>query len=578
VFVLVSLVAAALSMAWGGRLAFETFGFKFLWTDAWDPVNQQFGALVPIYGTLVTAFIAMLIAVPVSFGIAMFLTEVAPKWMRGPVGAAIELLAGIPSIIYGMWGLFVLVPVLSEHVYPWVDEHMGQWPIVGRFFAGPPLGLGMGTAGLVLSIMVIPFIASVMREVFLTVPGRLKESAYALGSTRWEVVWDVVLPYTRSAVIGGIFLGLGRALGETMAVTFVLGNAHELTASLLMPGNSIAATIANEFAEADSEMYRSSLIALGFVLFLVTFMRAGRRAPDAAPARRSGRAPDGRFDDRAVRHAPLQERRRAGARHARDALRPVLAGVDRVDHAAQGPGLARPHAVHADDPAARRTGRPAQRDLRQRGDEPARRAFGAPIGVLAGTYLAEYGGTRWSRARRDDPLRQRHPVSAPSIVLGLFVYTLVVAPMGHFSALAGAIALAFIVLPVVVRTTDEMLRLVPAQMREAALSLGVPQWKVTVQVLYRASLPGIVTGILLALARISGETAPLLFTALNNQYWTTDLSQPMANVPVVIFQYAMSPYEQWHTLAWAGAFVLTAFVLLVAIIARAVVSRATSAS
>ena len=271
VFVLVSLVAAALSMLWGGRAAFEKFGLKFLWTDAWDPVNQVFGALVPIYGTVVTAILAMVIAVPVSFGIAMFLTEIAPKWLRGPVGAAIELLAGIPSIIYGMWGLFVLVPVLSGHVYPWVDEHLGQWPIVGQFFAGPPLGLGMGTAGLVLAIMVIPFIASVMREVFLTVPGRLKESAYALGSTRWEVVWDVVLPYTRSAVIGGVFLGLGRALGETMAVTFVLGNAHELTTSLLMPGNSIAATIANEFAEADSEMYRSSLIALGFVLFLVTF-------------------------------------------------------------------------------------------------------------------------------------------------------------------------------------------------------------------------------------------------------------------------------------------------------------------
>jgi phosphate transport system permease protein len=258
-------------MLWGGREAFAKFGIGFLWSNMWDPVGQQFGALVPIYGTVVTALIAMVIAVPVSFGIAMFLTEIAPKWMRGAVGAAIELLAGIPSIIYGMWGLFVLVPVLAEHVYPWVDAHLGQWPLVGRFFAGPPLGLGMGTAGLVLAIMVIPFIASVMREVFLTVPGRLKESAYALGSTRWEVVWDVVLPYTRSAVIGGIFLGLGRALGETMAVTFVLGNAHELTASLLMPGNSIAATIANEFAEADSEMYRSSLIALGFVLFLVTF-------------------------------------------------------------------------------------------------------------------------------------------------------------------------------------------------------------------------------------------------------------------------------------------------------------------
>jgi phosphate transport system permease protein len=272
ILVLLALGAAALSMLWGGRAAFEHFGLAFLWSKEWDPVGQQFGALVSIYGTIVTALIAMVIAVPVSFGIAMFLTEIAPGWMRGPVGNAIELLAGIPSIIYGMWGLFVLVPVLAAYVYPWIDAHLGHWPLVGPLFSGPPLGLGMLTAGLVLAIMVIPFIASVMREVFLTVPGRLKESAYALGSTRWEVVWDVVLPYTRSAVIGGIFLGLGRALGETMAVTFVLGNAHELTASLLMPGNSIAATIANEFTEADSEMYRSSLIALGFVLFLVTFV------------------------------------------------------------------------------------------------------------------------------------------------------------------------------------------------------------------------------------------------------------------------------------------------------------------
>jgi phosphate transport system permease protein len=272
VFVLVGLAAAALSMLWGGRETFQAFGLGFLWSDAWDPVGQNFGALVPIYGTIVTAIIAMIIGVPVSFGIAMFLTEIAPKWMRGAIGAAIELLAGIPSIIYGMWGLFVLVPVLSEKVYPWVDANLGQLPGIGALFAGPPLGLGMLTAGLVLAIMVIPFISSVMREVFLTVPGQLKESAYALGSTRWEVVWDVVLPYTRSAVIGGIFLGLGRALGETMAVTFVLGNAHELTASLLMPGNSIAATIANEFSEADSEAYRSALIALGFVLFLVTFV------------------------------------------------------------------------------------------------------------------------------------------------------------------------------------------------------------------------------------------------------------------------------------------------------------------
>jgi phosphate transport system permease protein len=271
-FVLVALLAAALSMLWGGREAFSTFGVQFLWSADWDAVQRKFGALVPIYGTLVTALIAMIIAVPVSFGIALFLTEIAPAWLRTPVAAAIELLAGIPSIIYGMWGLFVFVPFMSEHVDPWLDEHFGPLAIIGPLFQGAPIGLGMLTAGIVLGIMVIPFISSVTREVFMTVPVHLKESAYAVGNTTWEVVWDVVLPYTRSAVIGGIFLGLGRALGETMAVTFVLGNAHRLSASLLEPGNSIAATIANEFTEADSSIYLSSLIALGFLLFIVTFI------------------------------------------------------------------------------------------------------------------------------------------------------------------------------------------------------------------------------------------------------------------------------------------------------------------
>jgi phosphate transport system permease protein len=272
VVVLLVLGAAAASMLWGGRLAFSTFGWRFLVSDEWDPVARQFGAYVPIFGTLVSSAIAMLIAIPVSFGIALFLTEIAPLWMRGPVGAAIELLAGIPSIIYGMWGLFSFVPFMAANVLPWVDRHLGHLPGVGPLFHGPPLGIGMLTAGIVLGIMVIPFISSVMRDVFRTVPPALKESAYALGSTTWEVVWNVVLPYTRSAVVGGIFLGLGRALGETMAVTFVLGNAHQLSASLLMPGNSIAATIANEFTEADSDIYLSALIALGFLLFVVTFV------------------------------------------------------------------------------------------------------------------------------------------------------------------------------------------------------------------------------------------------------------------------------------------------------------------
>jgi phosphate transport system permease protein len=270
--VLILLGATAASMAWGGRLAFETFGLGFITSTNWDAVNGDFGALVPIYGTIVTSIIALIIAVPVSLGIALFLTDIAPRWIRGPIGMAVELLAAIPSIIYGMWGLFVFAPFMALHVDPWLNDTLGQLPGIGSIFTGPPIGIGMLTAGIVLGIMVIPFIAAVARDVFNAVPPPLKESAVALGSTRWEVLSRVTLPYARSAIIGAIFLGLGRALGETMAVTFVLGNAHDLSISLLMPSNSIAAAIANEFTEADAELYRSSLIALAFLLFVVTFI------------------------------------------------------------------------------------------------------------------------------------------------------------------------------------------------------------------------------------------------------------------------------------------------------------------
>jgi phosphate transport system permease protein len=272
VFVGILLLATGASMLWGGQEAFHKFGLGFFFSTDWDPVAKKFGALVPIYGTLVSAFLALIIAVPVSFCIALFLTELAPSWMRRPLGIIIELLAGIPSIIYGMWGLFVFAPFMATYVEPPINDTLGNIPLIGAFFSGPPLGIGMLTAGIILAIMIIPFISSIMRDVFLQAPPVLKESAYGLGATTWEVMFKVVLPYTRTAVVGGIFLGLGRALGETMAVTFVIGNAHDLTFSLLQPANSIAAAIANEFTEADSSIYLSSLIALGFVLFLITFI------------------------------------------------------------------------------------------------------------------------------------------------------------------------------------------------------------------------------------------------------------------------------------------------------------------
>lgn len=270
VLVLGTLLAILASLLVTSLPSLKAFGLGFLWSDEWDPVRDRFGALVPIYGTLVSSVIAMLIALPISFGIAIFLTEMSPAWLKRPLGTAIELLAAIPSIIYGMWGLFVFTPVFSKTVQPVLIQFLGPLPGIGRLFQGPPMGIGMLTAGIILAIMVIPFISSVMRDVFELVPAVLKESAYGLGATTWEVVWKVVLPYTRAGVVGGVMLGLGRALGETMAVTFVIGNAQRLSASLLAPGNSIASSLANEFAEAVGDLYTSSLIELGLILFLIT--------------------------------------------------------------------------------------------------------------------------------------------------------------------------------------------------------------------------------------------------------------------------------------------------------------------
>jgi phosphate transport system permease protein len=270
--VFISLFGIMITLLLASMPTLEKFGADFLTSDVWNPVTEEFGGLVPIYGTLVTSTIAMLIAVPVSFGIALFITELCPNMLKRPLGIAIELLAGIPSIIYGMWGLFVFAPFFADHVQPWINDNMGSWPVVGPLFQGHPMGIGMLTAGIILAIMVIPFIASVMRDVFEVVPPMLKESAYGLGATTWEVVWTIVLPYTKVGVIGGIMLGLGRALGETMAVTFVIGNAHEISTSLMMPGNTISSALANEFTEAVGDLYTSSLITLGMLLFVITFI------------------------------------------------------------------------------------------------------------------------------------------------------------------------------------------------------------------------------------------------------------------------------------------------------------------
>jgi phosphate transport system permease protein len=272
VFVLLILTGVIVSLIAGALPALQHFGWGFIASDAWNPVTERFGALPAIYGTLVTSAIAMLIGIPVAFGIAIFITELCPPWLKRPVGTLIELLAAVPSIIYGIWGLFVFAPVLQSTLQPFLIDTLGNLPWIGALFGGPPLGIGIMTAGLILGIMVLPFITSVMRDVFETVPTVLKESAYGIGATTWEVIWNIVLPTTRVGVIGGIMLGLGRALGETMAVTFVIGNAHRIQSSLLAPGTTISATLANEFTEAVGDLYLSSLIALGLVLSVITLL------------------------------------------------------------------------------------------------------------------------------------------------------------------------------------------------------------------------------------------------------------------------------------------------------------------
>jgi phosphate transport system permease protein len=270
--VLALLAGVMLALVYGSMPVWHAFGLNFLVTQSWNPVTEKFGALASIYGTLATSAIAMLIGVPVSIGIAFFLTEICPERLRRTIGIAIELLAGIPSIIYGIWGLFVFAPWFQVHVQPLLIDTFANVPVLNQLFAGPPYGVGLLTAGLILSIMVLPFITSITREVFTTVPSMLKEAAYGIGCTRWEVMRRVVLPYTRVSVTGAVMLGLGRALGETMAVTFVIGNAHRIVPSILAPGTTISATIANEFTEAVGDLYTASLVALGLVLFFITFI------------------------------------------------------------------------------------------------------------------------------------------------------------------------------------------------------------------------------------------------------------------------------------------------------------------
>ena len=437
-FVLVLLGSLILSLLIGGLPAFRRFGFGFIGSTDWDPVQQVFGAAVSIYGTLVTSALALILAVPLAFGIAFYLTELAPTWLRRPVGTAVELLAAVPSIIYGMWGFFVIVPLMSQYIQPFVIDSLDGIPVLEDLFAGPPFGTGIFTAALILAVMVIPFIAATMRDVFETVPAVYKESAYGVGCTTWEVMRSIVLPYTRVSVVGGIMLGLGRALGETMAVTFVIGNTDRITTSLFGPGNTIASIVALEFPESPAGSLKlSSLLALGFILFVISFIVLAisrlllrpRLKAVAMSSTIAGAVPGPARNQKIAR---TLGRRRHRANWIIKVLCIAATVIGLLFLASILATLIWRGAAGLSIAVFTNTTRPPGSNggllnaivgtLIQTGIGTL---IGTPIGLMVGTYLAEYG----RRSPMANAVRFVSDVllSAPSILIGLFIYQLCVA-------------------------------------------------------------------------------------------------------------------------------------------------------
>ncbi len=567
----VLLVAVLLGKSW---LAIHTVGGRFLTQTIWDPEpsHRVFGALAFVFGTVVSSALAMLIAVPLGVGSAAFLSEVAPGWLRRAASFLVEMLAAIPSVVYGFWGLFVLAPAVQKLI---------SW------LGGPNHGgVGLLSAGLILAIMVVPYIAAVSYEACRAVPQSQREGALALGATRWQMIRSVVLPYARSGIIGGCFLALGRALGETMAVTMLIGNRPEIHLSLVAPADSIASAIANQFTEATYDLYLSALVELALLLFVVTvavnslarllIARLGKGRPFLGPRWSIWRA------EPVVRPHSLDGQRQT-EREDRTARVPTrkLQRIDWLMTGALGLCLVATLAplflilghlvyqglgalnweffVRLPAPVGEAGGGMANALYGSGLLVGLATLFAAPIGLLAAIYLAEYrGGWLGSAVRFIGELLG----GVPSIVIGIFAYTLVVVPMGHFSGWAGAFALGVIMLPTVLRASEEALRLVPQSLRDAGYALGASRWQTVLRVSVPAALPALITGVFLAVARAAGETAPLLLTASSNRFWPTSPGDFTPSLPVYIFTYAVSPYPDWHRQAWAAALVLLALVLL----------------
>ena len=652
VVVAIALVAVLIWQAW---LAIYSIGVSFFTTATWDPVHREFGALAFIYGTVVTSAIAMLIAVPLGVGTAVFLSEIAPPWLRRTGSFLVEMLAAIPSVVYGFWGLFVLAPIMQ-----WIITALG----------GPNQGgVGILSAGIILSIMIVPYIAAVSFDVCQAVPNSQREGSYALGATRWQTIWKVLLPYAKPGIIGGCFLALGRALGETMAVTMLIGNKTEINLSLFAMGNSIPSVIANEFTEATYDLYLSALVELGLVLLLVSIAvntfarfliwRVGRQGskagffsslltyfrrptsetpassaptgyalpatppatsqaiqagvPKGAPAIAEGSPPVSTLTtEHSVGQAiqaglppgaaaiaagapppsVLSTEQRRDVTNAARASRAQSRGMDYLMTGVLGTCLAitigfllfilayllvRGVGALSWDFF---TNLPAP--VGEKGGGMANALFGSfvlvgiaamfaiPLGIFAAVYLAEYRSDYLGPTVR---FIGELLAGVPSIVIGIFAYYLVVKPMGHFSGWAGSFALGVMMIPIVMRATEEALRLVPASLRHASYALGASQWQTVLKVTLPAALPAIITAIFLAIARVVGETAPLILTAFGNNLWPTSPNDAMPSLPQYIYKYALSPSQEWHRQGWAAVLVLLMVVMILSFGVRLIMGR-----
>ena len=559
-------LAALLLMVllWQSGLAMKTIGFSFLTDQIWDPEpsHRSFGALTFVYGTIITSVIAMIIAVPFGVCSAVFLSEYAPVWLQRLGSSLIEMLAAVPSIVYGFWGLFVLVPVLEDVI---------------RALGGPShAGVGILPAGIVLAIMIVPYITSISYDVLRAVPRSQRDAGYALGATRWQTIWSIVLPYARPGMMGGCFIALGRALGETMGVTMLIGNRPEIKLSLFAKGNSIASVIANEFTEATYDLYLSALVELGLVLMVVSvFMNVMARIllwrMNTNRTTKSWRVMQRFYSlfgnaSRQINAEALHQRTLRIDHFMTYLLittfiltvAPLFFILGHLIY--QGIGsLDWNFFIKLPAPVGETGGGMANACVGSLLLVALATAFAMPIGLGTAIYLVEYRQERLGSIIR---FIGELLGSVPSIVIGIFAYALIVKPMGHFSGWAGGFALGVMMVPIFMRAAEGALRLVPDSLRQGSDALGARRWQTIAKVVLPAALSALITALFLSIARIAGETAPLLLTASSNQYWPSSPNDFMPSLPVYIFTYAVSPYEEWHRQAWAAALVLLSAIMI----------------